>query len=98
MVANLNALKSFVTVVDCGSVIAASRQCGYSPAAVSRQLGWLQRRLGVRLFVPDGRSIRPTAAALEFAARTRVLIEQVQSFERYSDAFGSTLHGQMSSV
>lgn len=60
MIANLTVLTTFVAVMDERSVVAAARARGYSAAAVSKRMGWLQRRLGVRLFVPNGRSIRPT--------------------------------------
>jgi len=95
MMTNVNVLKTFVAVIDSGSVAAAAHGRGYSPAAVSRQIGWLQRRLGVRLFVPDGRSIRPTQEALEFADRARALVVQVSGFERYSEAFASAAEDRL---
>ena len=87
MIANLPVLKTFVAVLDEGSVVAAARARGYSPAAVSRQMAWLQRRLGVRLFVPEGRSIRPTPAALDFAAQCRDLLTEVGHFEAFARRF-----------
>ena len=87
----VNVLKTFVAVVDCGSIVGAARARGYSPAAVSRQMGWLQRRLGVTFFEPEGRSIRATEAALEYAARAREFVDEVYRFERYSSTFGRTL-------
>ncbi|WP_170285647.1 LysR family transcriptional regulator [Microbacterium rhizomatis] len=86
---DLGVLKTFLAVIDSGSVVAAARERGYSPAAVSRQIGWLQRRMGVRFFEPDGRSIRPTSDALEFAVRARELVDEVNRFERYSSRFGA---------
>lgn len=84
----VDVLKTFVAVIDCGSVVGAARVRGYSPAAVSRQMGWLQRRLGVKFFEPHGRSIKATDAALEYAARAREFVDEVHRFERYSNAFG----------
>jgi DNA-binding transcriptional LysR family regulator len=77
-------VQTFLAVIDCGSVIEASRVRGYSAAAVSRQLGRLQGRLGVRLFVREGRSIRPTEAAIALALHDRRLVAEAEKFERYS--------------
>lgn len=81
---DLAVIQSFLAVIDCGSIVEASRARGYSPAAVSRQLARLQSRLGVRLFVPDGRSIRPTEAAILLAVRARELVAEVERFREYS--------------
>lgn len=89
MIANLPVLKTFVAVMDHGSVVGAARALGYSSAAVSRQMSWLQRRLGVRLFVPEGRSIKPTAEALEFVERCREIVDELRRFEAYASGFAS---------
>lgn len=46
----------------CGTVAATAELTGYSPSAVSAQLRELQRQLGVRLLVKEGRGVRLTAA------------------------------------
>ncbi|GAA1854105.1 LysR family transcriptional regulator [Microbacterium koreense] len=84
---DIGLLRTFVAVIDSGSVVAAAREVGYSPAAVSRQLARLQRRLEVRFFEPDGRSIRPTADALAFVVRVRPLLEEASRFEEFSRRF-----------
>lgn len=90
MITNVSVLQTFVAVIDSGSVIGAARERGYSAAAVSRQIGWLQRRLGVQLFVPEGRSIRPTPDAIVFVERCRDLVDEVRRFERYADRFAES--------
>lgn len=77
-------LQTFVAIIDHGSVVAASRECGYTPAAVSRQMARLQTRLGVRLFEPDGRGIRPTAIAEELAVGARHLLKENCQFDAYA--------------
>ena len=81
MIADIRALRSMVEVVDRGSVVAAARACGYSPAAVSRQLARLQNRIGVTLFEPDGRGIRPNDRGMCVAEEARRLIAEVARFE-----------------
>lgn len=78
---DLELLRTFVSVVDHGSVVGASRARGYTPAAISRQMARLQRRLGVRLFQPQGRGIRPTQIAIDVSARARKLLEESDRFE-----------------
>lgn len=80
---NLRILKTFLAVVDAGSVIGAARKRGYSAAAVSRQMAELQRRLDIQLFEPDGRGIRPSAHALQLAERARGLMAEADRLEEY---------------
>jgi DNA-binding transcriptional LysR family regulator len=84
-------LRTFLAVFDEGSVIGASRVCGFSPAAVSRQMGALQRRTGLVLFVPEGRGIRPTAHAERLADEARRLMDAAHDFARF---VGNLTHDQ----
>ncbi|WP_404434292.1 LysR family transcriptional regulator [Microbacterium lacus] len=81
---HLTVLRTFIAVLDHGSIIEASRNCGYSPAAVSRQMSALQARLGVRLFEPDGRGIRPRPIAEELAVGARRLLDECDQFDDYA--------------
>lgn len=45
----LDAMKVFVLAVDEGSLAAAGRELGRSPAAVSRAIAFLEERVGVEL-------------------------------------------------
>lgn len=81
MITDLGAYRMLVAVVDCGSMVGASRVCGYSTGAISRNMASLQVRLGVRLFEPDGRSIRPTRDARILAERAREFLCDAARFE-----------------
>ena len=80
---DLRLLRSLIAVVDCGTVVGAARARGYSTSAVSRQLGVLQRRLGLQLFLRHGRCITPTPAAIALTERARELVDTADQFERY---------------
>jgi DNA-binding transcriptional LysR family regulator len=54
-------LDAFITAADEGSFSAAARRLGLTPAAVSKSVGQLEARLGVRLFQRSTRSLAMTA-------------------------------------
>jgi DNA-binding transcriptional LysR family regulator len=93
---NIRLLRTAVAVHDCGSVSGAARSAGYSAAAISRQLGTLQRELGVPLFVPRGRGVTPTAEMRRLVDRVRPLLAQADDLDRHLRAIrarGSELSG-----
>lgn len=53
-------LDAFITTADEGSFSAAARRMGLTPAAVSKSVGQLEARLGVRLFLRSTRSLALT--------------------------------------
>lgn len=81
--ASLRLLKTLVAVFDTGSVRAAARERAYSPTAVSRQMSELQRQLGVALFVPNGRGIRPTPHAAQLVDKVRAVIAEADKLDAY---------------
>src|SRR6187402_2215407 len=54
----LDAMNVFVLAVDEGSLAAAGRKLGRSPAAVSRAIAFLEERVGAELLHRTTRSIR----------------------------------------
>ena len=54
----LDAMKVFVLAVDEGSLAAAGRKLGRSPAAVSRAIAFLEERVGAELLHRTTRSIK----------------------------------------
>src|SRR5215468_6351814 len=53
----LDSMKVFVLVVDEGSLAAAGRKLGRSPAAMSRAIAFLEERVGTELLHRTTRSI-----------------------------------------
>ncbi|NYH78476.1 DNA-binding transcriptional LysR family regulator [Actinopolyspora biskrensis] len=62
-------------VVNSGSVSAAADNLGYTPSAISQQLGVLEREAGLPLFEKAGRGLRPTEAGTMLAERAGKLSE-----------------------
>ena len=52
--ASLGSIELFCLAADLESFTSAAHQAGITPAAVSRAIGRLEERLGVRLFVRYG--------------------------------------------
>jgi DNA-binding transcriptional LysR family regulator len=64
-------VRSFLAVLEAGSVTAAARRGGATQPTLSRQVAELEAQLGVPLFERTGRGVTPTAAALEIAEAAR---------------------------
>jgi DNA-binding transcriptional LysR family regulator len=76
----LNEMSVFAKVVASGSLSAAARDLGLSPAMVSRRLAALEARLGVRLVNRTTRTLRLTdEGAAYFESCSRVLAEIAQA-------------------
>ncbi len=79
---NLAELRTLLAILECGSMAGAGRAIGYSTGAISRQISRLERRYGVQLFEPSGRTIRPTEAAIELGDQIRELMAILDRMER----------------
>jgi DNA-binding transcriptional LysR family regulator len=64
-------LKSFLAVLDAGSLLGAARKLGAQQPTLSRHIAQLEAQLKVPLFERTGRGVTPTAAALTIAEAAR---------------------------
>jgi DNA-binding transcriptional LysR family regulator len=67
----LNAIRSFIKVVEAGSIAGGARALGLSPAAVSQNLARLEAHLHVRLLSRTTRSMALTPAGSLYYERVR---------------------------
>ena len=72
---NLDDLRLFVEVAHRGGFAAAARGRNADPSAVSRAIGGLEARLGVRLFQRTTRKIALTEAGALFLERLDILLD-----------------------
>ena len=70
----LDELHVFIAILDAGSMAAAARKLGRSPAAVTRILALLETRAGARLFERSTRRLTPTETGLRLAEQARRLL------------------------
>ncbi|WP_043682151.1 LysR family transcriptional regulator [Streptomyces xylophagus] len=68
-------------VVGSGSVTAAAARLGYTPSAVSQQIGALEKEAGTALLERVGRGVRPTAAGLLLTGYADAIAGQVAEAE-----------------
>lgn len=78
----LGDIELFCMAAESGGFTAAAEQAGLTPGAVSRSVGRLEQRLGVRLFVRTTRQIRLTDAGQLYLAQCRQALSQLLDVER----------------
>jgi DNA-binding transcriptional LysR family regulator len=77
----LEAMHSFVRVVETGSFSAVAREKQSTQPSISKQVAWLERRLGVRLLHRTTRSLALTEDGRVFAVRAAAALEAVEEAE-----------------
>jgi len=78
----LGSIELFCTAAEAGSFTATAKIAGVTPAAVSRSIARLEKRLGVRLFVRSTRSIRLTEGGKLYFEQSRAALNQLVEAER----------------
>ena len=74
----LDAMKVFVVTLDEGSLAAAGRKLGRSPAAVSRAIAFLEERVGTELLHRTTRSIKLSEAGERYATTCRRVLSELE--------------------
>lgn len=81
-------LNTFVTVVDQGSMAAAARVLGITPAAVAQQIRTLEREIGAPLIARVGRTVSVTEEGSRILSRTRELLRSVADLRSVANESG----------
>jgi DNA-binding transcriptional LysR family regulator len=91
----LQAMITFVRVVETGSFSGAARQLGVGQPAVSKTVAQLEERLQVRLLVRSTHALAPTDAGLRFYERAQHAIQEVEEAELEARGAGAGLSGRL---
>ena len=75
-------IKSFLAVLDAGSLMGAARRLGAQQPTLSRHVAELEAQLGAPLFERTGRGVTPTAAALAIADAARHMQDGAHALAR----------------
>jgi DNA-binding transcriptional LysR family regulator len=77
----LQAMTTFVAVVDSGGFASAARKLNLSPPVVTRAVAELEERLGLRLLTRTTRVVRVTEAGARFAEDCRRILGDIEEAE-----------------
>ena len=91
----LDGIALFAEVADRRSFAQAARRLGRSPAAVTRAIGELEARLGVRLLNRTTRAVSLTEAGERFLAGARRVLADVDEIERAAAGEGAAPRGEL---
>ncbi len=80
---NLADMEIFARVVTTGSMSAAARDLGLSPAVVSKRLGRLEDRLGTRLLQRTTRKIALTEDGQGYYERVQAILSDIEEAEAF---------------
>ena len=72
-------LRTFIAVLESGSMSEAARRLGITPAAVAQQVRVLEREFSVPLLRRAGRTVVPTEAGHRLAGRAQALLSDLGS-------------------
>ncbi len=78
----VGSIELFCIAAQLGSFTAAAAAAGVTPAAVSRSVSRLERRLGVRLFVRTTRQVKLTDSGRSYFEQCRQALSQLVEAER----------------
>lgn len=92
---DLQLLRLFVRVVECGGFSAAQGELGLSQSSISQQMAKLETRLGYRLCSrgKGGFSVTPKGEQLLIAIRT--LFQSIETFRHQSNGVAGRLIGEV---
>lgn len=88
-------MEVFVRVADSGGFSAAARVLKLTPSAVSKQIGRLEDRLGVRLFHRTTRSLSLTDEGRAFYERCTAILTEIEQAEEAVTALHGSVSGKL---
>jgi len=91
----LQAMQTFVRVVETGSFSAVAREQSTTQSAVSKQVAALEKYLGVRLLARSTRALTPTDDGLRYFEEARRLVGEIGEAEAHLRHGERTLSGPL---
>lgn len=90
---SLEELSTFVAVVEALSFTEAAKVMGRDATIISRRIGHLEDRLGVRLLSRTTRRVSPTEAGTLYYQRIRALLDELDSATQEASNFAASPQG-----
>lgn len=92
---DLNLLRLFVSVVECGGFSAAQGEMGLSQSSISQQMAKLETRLGYRVCSRGKSGFKLSAKGEQLLIATRSLLESIEKFRQASNGVAGRLIGEV---
>eukprot|EP01030_Chromulinospumella_sphaerica_P011006 gene11006-10809_t len=92
---DLQLLRLFVSVVECGGFSAAQGELGLSQSSISQQMARLETRLGYRLCSRGKGGFRITPKGEQLLSATRSLFQSIEAFRHQSNGVAGRLIGEV---
>lgn len=92
----LQAMKTYVAVVECGGFTPAARKLDASLSVVSRVVTDLETHLGVRLLTRTTRVVRPTATGAAYYENCRRILAEIDEAELAATGTHEAPRGRLS--
>ena len=91
----LQAMTTFIAVVDSGGFASAARKLSLSPPFVTRAVAELEERLGLRLLTRTTRFVRVTDAGARYADDCRRILAEIEEAETAATGIHATPRGTL---
>ncbi len=91
----IEAMAAFVAVAERNGFAPAARALGLSPSAVTRLVGGLEGRLGVRLLQRTTRAVHLTDPCARFLERARRILADIEEAERLAESERAVPSGRL---
>ncbi len=89
-------IKTFVEIVECGSISRAARQLVINPSAISKQLASLEQHLKIKLFERTTRTLALTPPGQVYYERAKSIINEIDNAYHAAHISKSEPSGQFS--
>lgn len=91
----IQAMATFLAVVETGGFAYAARRLNVSPSVVTRAVSELEERLGVRLLTRTTRSVRVTEAGMRYAESCRRILVDIEEADSAAAGAHAVPRGQL---
>ena len=91
----LRGIESFVRAVELGSIAAAARRLGISPAAASQNIARLEEHLGARLLTRTTRSLALTDSGEVYFQQVKAIVQELELAKQAVSAVHGGVQGKL---
>lgn len=91
----VSGMRLFLKVIECGSLSAAGRAIGQSPASVSRKIAQLEEEIGAKLITRTSRTLSLTQLGEVYRERAAEIVSQIDNLNLAISEQQSVPRGQL---